>query len=113
MRHVRFESDHPVGEELVQMALKVFGRMQILEVNMVGIWSKEQHWHPREEEELIDVIWNNIKITAGNPSLKMIRYAGMQYDRSDWEDVIMRVEKLTGALGYVESHKYLEGQVPR
>jgi hypothetical protein len=105
MRHVRFESDRPVGEELVQMALKNFECMQTLEVDLVGIWSQEQHWHPREAEELIDVIWNNINTTAVNQNLKLIRFAGMQYDRSDWEHVILHVERLTGALGRVESHR--------
>jgi hypothetical protein len=105
MRHVRFKSDRPVGEELVQMALKNFESMQTLEVDLVGIWSKEQHWHPREAEELIDVTWNNINITTVNQNLKLIRFAGMQYDRSDWEHVILQVERLTGALGRVESHR--------
>lgn len=89
MRHVRFESDLPVGEELVRMALKIFERMQTLEVGLVRIWSQEQHRHPREEEELIDIIWDDIKITSVNGSLKKMRFAGMQYDRSN------RVEKLT------------------
>jgi hypothetical protein len=108
MRHVRFESDRPVGEELVHMALKNFECIQTLEVDLVGIWSQEQHWHPREAEELIDVIWNIMDITTVGRNLRSIRFAGMQYDRSDWEHVILHVERLTGALGRVESHRQVE-----
>lgn len=108
IRLVRFESDRPVGEELVRMALKIFECMQTLEVDLVRIWSQEQHWRPQEAEELIDVIWNNTNTTTANRSLKLIRFAGMQYDRSGWEHVIVDVERLVGTLGHVESHKYVE-----
>jgi hypothetical protein len=105
MRHVRFESDRPVGEELVRMALEIFECMQTLEVDLVGIWSREQHWSPQEAEELIDVIWNDTNTTTVGRRLKLIKFAGMQYDRSDWEHVIMHVERLIGTLGRIESHK--------
>lgn len=105
MRHVRFESDRPVGEDLVQMAIENFECIQTLEVDLIGIWSQEHDWQPQEAVELIDVIWKNVNPRTVGGGLKLIKFAGMQYDRSNWEHIMLHVERLTGILGCVESHR--------